>query len=314
MPRKVICISDPGIDGAFALSLALLDPELDVLAVAASPGNVTAEQATHNVHTVVEQLDPPRWPRVGAALPIAYEVDGANLHGPGGLGGVDVPCAQLHHPHPADKLIIDLVRQFPGEVTILVMGPPTTLARAMDRDPELSSLIRNVVCLGGSWREPGNATAVAEFHFYCDPLASRQVLRSGMPITLVPLDVMRKLLFSPSDLLNLPAPESRASRFLSKILPHAIRNTASLYGVEGFHLKDVVGVAMVSIPSAFTTRPMVVDVELTGDLTRGMSVFDQRWTCTAKPNVDMAMAVDLAAVRKYIDDTLSQGNHTPPAE
>src|SRR6202008_2459883 len=98
----------------------------------------------------------------------------------------------------------------PGEITVVLMGPATTLARALDREPELGSLIRNVVCLGGSWREPGNATAVAEFHFFCDPLAARQLVRSGLPITLVPLDVMRKLLFSPSDLLNLPAPESRA--------------------------------------------------------------------------------------------------------
>src|SRR5437870_549276 len=102
MPRKVICISDPGIDGAFALALALLDPELEVLGVAATAGNVTADQATANVHTVIEQIDPPRWPRIGAALPITYDVNGENLHGPGGLGGVAIPCATLHHPHPAD--------------------------------------------------------------------------------------------------------------------------------------------------------------------------------------------------------------------
>src|SRR5262249_14185068 len=151
-----------------------------------------------------------------------------------------IPCAELHHPHAADKLIIDLVRQYPHEVSILVMGPATTLVRAMDRDPELVSLIQHIVCLGGSWREPGNASAVAEFHFYCDPSSARQLLRCGAPITLIPLDVMRKLVFSPTDLLNLPAPASRASQFLSRILPHAISNTSSLYGIEGVHLKDVV--------------------------------------------------------------------------
>src|SRR5688572_9105133 len=137
MPRKVICISDPGIDGAFALALAMLDPELDVLGVAASGGNVAHEQATRNVHTIVEQLDPPRWPRIGAALPVEYDLDGVRLHGANGLGGVELPCASLHHPHVADKLIIDLVRQNPGEVTVLVMSPATALARAFDRDPEL---------------------------------------------------------------------------------------------------------------------------------------------------------------------------------
>src|SRR5260370_1149090 len=256
MPRKVICICDPGIDGAFALALALLDPELDVLAVCASAGNVTAEQATRNVHTIIEQIDPRRWPRIGAALPVEYDVNGTNLHGPNGMGGVEMPCAQLHHPHPADRLICDEARQYPGEVSIILMCPPTTFARAMDREPELASLLRNIICLGGAWREPGNASAVAEFHFYCDPSGARQLVRCGAPLTLVPLDVMRKVVFSPTDLLNLPAPESRASKFLTRILPHAISATANLYGIEGIHLKDVLGVVAISLPAALTLKPM----------------------------------------------------------
>src|SRR5690349_17447046 len=103
MGRKVVLVADPGIDGAFALALAFHDPELDVLGVAATAGNVDPAQDTKNVHIVVEQIDPPRWPRVGAALPAEYEIDGRRLHGPGGLGGVSFPCAQLHHPHSSDK-------------------------------------------------------------------------------------------------------------------------------------------------------------------------------------------------------------------
>jgi inosine-uridine nucleoside N-ribohydrolase len=307
MPRKVICICDPGIDGAFALALALLDPELEVLAVCACAGNVTAEQATRNVHTIIEQIDPPRWPRIGAALSIQYDVNGADLHGVNGLGGVEIPCAQLHHPHAADRLIVDEVRQYPGEVSVILMGPATTFVRALDRDPEAVAHVRNIICLGGTWREPGNAGPAAEFHFACDPQAARQLLRCGVPVTMVPLDVMRKVVFSPSDLLNLPAPESRASRFLSRILPPAISATANLYGIEGVHLKDVLGVVALSLPAALTLKPMVVDVETRGELTRGMSVFDMRWTCKTKPNVDLAMAVDVAAVRQYIADTLSHG-------
>jgi inosine-uridine nucleoside N-ribohydrolase len=304
MARKVIIISDPGIDGAFAVTLALHDPDLEVLALAATAGNVPAEQATKNVHTLVEQLDPPRWPRLGAALPVEYEVDGLRLHGPGGLGGIEFPCAQLHHPHPADKLIIDLVRQNPKQVTLLVMGPATVLARALDRDTELPTLVERIICLGGSWHEPGNASAVAEFHFVCDSMAARQVLRCGAALTLVPLDVTRKLVFSPSDLLHLPAPESRACRFLRRIVPFGIGATASLYGIEGFHLKDVLGVAALVLPGAVSTKPMVVDVETRGELTRGMSIVDVRWTCREKPNVDLAVGVDVEAVREYMDRIL----------
>ena len=88
---------------------------------------------------------------------------------------------QLHHKLSSDKLISDLVRQYPKEVTVVALGPLTVLARAFDRDPELPSLVQRIICMGGAWHEPGNASAVAEFHFYCDPLAARQVLRCGAP-------------------------------------------------------------------------------------------------------------------------------------
>jgi inosine-uridine nucleoside N-ribohydrolase len=305
--RKAVFVTDPGIDGAFALALAMLDPTIDPVGLAATAGNVDAEQATRNVHIVIEQIDPPRWPRVGAALPVSYDSDGTNLHGPGGLGGVSFPCAQLHHPHPSDKLISDLVRQYPEEVSIVILGPATVFARALDRDPDLATLVQRVIILGGAWHEPGNASAVAEFHFYCDPPAARQVLRCGAPLTLVPLDVSRKVVFSPSDLLGLPAPESRTTRFLSRIVPHGIGATANLYGIEGFHLKDVLGLVALTQPAALTTRPMVVDVETRGELTRGMSVFDTRWTCKVRPNVDLVVGVDDKAVRSYIQTTLAKG-------
>jgi inosine-uridine nucleoside N-ribohydrolase len=304
MAQKVILVADPGIDTAFAMTLALYDPDIDVLGVAATAGNVPPEQASRNVQTVVEQLDPPRWPRFGAALPVEYDTDGTRMHGPGGLGGAQFPCAQLHHTLAADKLVIDLVRQYPKEVTVVSLGPLTVLARAIDRDPELPALVRRLVCTGGAWHEPGNASPVGEFHFYCDPPAARQVVRCGAPITLVPLDVTRKLVLAPGELLDLPSPGSRACRFLRQIVPYGIGATSNLYGVEGFHLKDVFGVAAVALPGALSTRPMAVDVETRGELTRGMSVFDTRWVSMAKPNVDLAVGVDLQAVRDYMNRVL----------
>lgn len=305
MAHKVILLADPGIDGAFAITLALFDPQLEVLGLAATAGNVSAEQATRNVQVLVEQMDPVRWPRIGAALPGEYDIDGKHLHGPNGLGGVEFPCAQLHHPHPSDKLLTDLVRQHPREVTVIALGPLTVLARAMDRDPELPALVGRLVCVGGSITEPGNAGPVSEFHFACDPLAARQVLRCGAPVTLLPLDLMRKVLFSPTDLLNLPAPESPRCRLLRKIVPFAIGASARLYGIEGFHLKDVLGVAAVALRGAVSTRPMAVDVETRGELTRGMSVVDARSEVQAKPNVDVGVGVDVQAVREYIHRILA---------
>lgn len=305
MPRKVVIVADPGIDTAFALILALKDPTLEVLGIAATAGNVPADQATWNVHTVVAQVDPARLPRIGTALPVEYDVDGTRLHGPGGLGGTSFPSVELHQAHPSDKIIADQIRMHPGEVDLIVLGPLTAVARAIDLDPQLPHLVRRMVCMGGTWREPGNAGAVSEFHFFCDPLAARQVLRSGAHITLIPLDVSRKLLYSPTDLLDLPAAETPACRFLRQIVPFGIGATCNMYGIEGFHLKDVLGVAAVAMPGLLSTRSLVVDVETRGELTRGMSVVDLRGNTGAEPNAEVAEGVDIQGVRDYVRRTLA---------
>jgi inosine-uridine nucleoside N-ribohydrolase len=300
MSQKVVLICDPGIDGAFAVALALFDPSLEVLGLAATAGNVSAQQATKNVHILIEQLDPPRWPRLGAAPAVEYDVDGIQLHGPTGLGNVTFPCAPLHHANPSEKLIVDLVRAHPREVTIVCMGPATVLARALDLNPELPTLARKIILLGGTLHEPGNAGPVSEFHFFCDPLAARQVLRCGASVTLIPLDAMRKLILSPTDLLGFPTDSSRACQFLREIVPYGLAATCNMFGVEGFHLKDVLGTVAVAMPEVFRTRSMRVDVETRGELTRGMSVFDQRFWEQSSPNVEVALEVNITAVRGYL--------------
>ena len=92
MPRKVILVADPGIDTAFAVALALNDPNIEVVGLLPTAGNVSADQATANVHTLIDVLDPPKWPKLAAALPARYDADGLAFHGPGGLGGVTFPA------------------------------------------------------------------------------------------------------------------------------------------------------------------------------------------------------------------------------
>ena len=304
MPQKVVIIADPGIDTAFALALALHDPNLEVLGLVATAGNVDHLQAAQNIHIILAQTDPPRWPRLGSALPVEYDLDGRRLHGPNGLGGGKFQAVSLHQPMAGDKVIVELAKQYPRELTVIVLGPLTMLARAFDRDPDLSRLLYRVITVGGCWRDPGNSSPVAEFHYFLDPPAARQVLRAGVPTLMIPLDVTRKLIFSPSDLLDLPNPESRTSLFLRQIVPFGIRASSNLYGIEGFHLKDVLGVVAVSLPKALTTQEMHVDIEVRGELTRGMCVVDARPQPEHKPNVELAVGLDVTGVRDYIMSTL----------
>ncbi|WP_439628729.1 nucleoside hydrolase [Gemmata sp.] len=306
MPRKIVIVADPGIDTAFAVALALNDPNLDVLGLLPTAGNVSAEQATANVHTLIDVIDPPKWPRLAAALPARYDADGLALHGPGGLGGVNFPSATRHTLHPADKVLCELAHEYPRQVTVVNLGPLTTLATALDRDPTLPAVLDQTVIIGGAWTVPGNAGPVAEFHIHLDPDAAKRVMHGELHPLLVPLDVTRKLVFSPLDLLELPNPDSRTCQFLRKIVPFGIRASSNLYGIEGFHLKDVLGTVAVAVPALVSSEPHYVDVETRGELTRGMTVVDARPSPTAAANCRVATSVSVAEVRDYIVKVLKQ--------
>jgi inosine-uridine nucleoside N-ribohydrolase len=308
MPRKVILVADPGIDTAFAVALALNDPNLDVIGLLPTAGNVGAEQATANVHTLIDVIDPPKWPKLAAALPARYDADGLALHGPGGLGGVSFPSATRHTLHPADKILCELAHEHPRQVTLVNLGPLTTLATALDRDPTLPAVLDQTVIVGGCWREAGNAGPVSEFHIHLDPDAAKRVFAAELNPLLIPLDTTRKLIFSPSDLLELPNPDSRTCQFLRQIVPFGIRASSNLYGIEGFHLKDVLGTAAVALAGCVSSEPHWVGVETRGDLTRGMTVIDTRATPAGPPNARVATGVAAADVRSYIEQTLKNAN------
>jgi inosine-uridine nucleoside N-ribohydrolase len=304
MPRKVILIADPGIDTAFAIALALHDPNLDVIGLIPCAGNVSAEQATSNVMVLIDQLDPPKWPRTSAAIPVKYDLDGTALHGSDGLGGINFPVSTKSQYPTADKAILDLIRQHPREVSVICLGPMTTLAHAFTRDQDLASLIDKLVLIGGTYHEPGNAGPKAEFHIALDPEAARKVLSSGVQPILIPLDVTRKLVLSPSELLDLPNPSSRTCQFLRKVVPYGIRASSNLYGIEGFHLKDVLAVAALALPGSVSCEPKAVDVETKGELTRGMLVVDDRKHTASIPNVLLATGAAIGEIRQWIDRIL----------
>jgi purine nucleosidase len=303
MTRKVIIDADPGIDDAVALTLALFDPRLEVIAITATGGNVLPGQATRTVQTIVEQLDPPRWPRIGSAPednPMA--ADGRQLNGNNGLGNIDFPYAGLANSHPADKVLCDEVRAAPEEITVICLGPLTNLARAIQRDPEFPSLVGRLVISGGTINFPGRVSPVAEFNIFCDPLSARTVLKSAATKTLVPLDVSGELKFMFDFLGQLPPESTRAGKFLRQILPFAYRAQRQLLGQEDVNLHDVTALVAVTNPELFETEMMASDVETEGELTTGMVVFDRRRSSIRqwRPNVEVALKADLDAVRDCV--------------
>jgi inosine-uridine nucleoside N-ribohydrolase len=302
MARKVILDVDPGIDDAMALCLALTNPELDVVAVTAVGGNVSPSQATRNVQAVIEQLDPPRWPRLGAASDPDNRlgVDRRSLYGSDGLGGANFAVAERQHLLPSEKVICDQVRDAPHEVTIVALGPLTNIARAFLRDPELPTLVGRIVIMGGTVAGPGNITPAAEFNMYSDPAAARTIFRSPSTKTLIPLDVTNRLELSYDLFHKLPDESTRVGRLLRKILPPVFRGYRQQLGLEGIHVHDTVTLMAAVYPDLFTTKPMAGDVETQGELTVGATVFDRRRVPAWRHNMEVATDMQKEAVIEAI--------------
>lgn len=323
MPQKLIIDADPGIGDALAIALAVLDPDLDVIALTAVGGNVSAVQAGRNLQSVIEALDPPKWPRIGVAdsgqrLQEA-EVDVADapgwlqrqrcLNGPEGLGDWKPNIADLHHPKDADKLMTELARQHPQEIVLLTLGPLTNLALACDRDTEFLSRLKGVVCLAGAVTAPGDITPAAEFNVAHHPEAARLVLRFPATKMLVPLDVSQRaiLTFEQFDRLNL-TDDTRCGHLLRQLLPFALRAHHQHLGVEGIWLPELTALAAVARPKLFQHVTLAVDVETEGKLTRGMTVFDRRPKPAWRDNIDVVTEVDTQGVLDYLTSSVHRAN------
>ena len=302
MPRKIILDVDPGIDDAVAMALALFDPRLEVEAVTAVAGNVGPERATRNVQAIVEQLDPPRLPRIGSASEPdnGLPADTRHIFGADGLANANFEVAELHHMHSSDKLIADVVRAFPGEVTIVCLGPLTNLARALRRMPDLVDQIQSVVFMGGTLGGPGNVTAAAEFNVYCDPQSASEVFRAPVAKTIVPLDVTLQVLMTYDLLDQLPPEVTRVGRLLRRILPFAYRTHHQVLGFEGVHLHDAVALLWLTEPDLFTTTALHGDVETRGDITLGATVFDRRRPTDSRSNMDVVTECSAAVLRERL--------------
>ena len=308
MARKVILDVDPGIDDAMALCLALSDPELEVVAVTAVGGNVSPAQATRNVQAIIERLDPPRWPRLGAASEpdLRLAVDRRSLYGSDGLGGTAFAVAERQHLLPSEKVICDQVRDAPHSVTIVSLGPLTNIARAFIRDPELPTLVGRIVIMGGTVAGPGNITPAAEFNMFCDPAAAQTVFRSPSTKTLIPLDVTNQIELS-YDLFNkLPDESGKIGRLLRLLLPAAFRGYRRQFGLEGIHVHDTVTLMAVVHPELFTYQEMAGEVETMGELTTGMTVFDRRRIPAWRHNMEVAVDLRKDEVIKKIIAGLNQ--------
>jgi inosine-uridine nucleoside N-ribohydrolase len=315
--RKIVIDLDPGIGDAVAAALAMVDPDFDVLALTATAGVVSGTVATRNLHAIVAQVDPPKWPRIGSAasapaaerstlksLRTENKARLAALSGPTGLGDLELFAPELHHRHESWKVLVDTVKAHPQEVTLLTLGPLTNLAAARERAPDFMALLQDLVCLGGSVAVGGDITAAAETNVYLDAESARSVLGGPEAKTLIPLDATNSVVITYENFNRISTGQSPTTQFVKQLLPFYFRAHHQFLGMEGVWLREVVALAGVARPSLCRSQPLPVDVEIHDGLTCGTTVFERRPHFSDKSNASVALEVDAQGVVDYMTQLL----------
>jgi len=270
-PARVIIDTDPGVDDALALLLAMRSPELKIEAITPVAGNVPLELTLPNALRLVEIAGRTDIPvAVGARVPLVRRLVTAQYaHGENGLGGAVFPEPTTKPvAEPAPEFIRHIVRKYPHEVTLITLGPLTNVATALNSDPELAGLIRGLTMMGGSL-SGGNITPAAEFNIYVDPEAARIVFQSGIPITMVGLDVTRKTSLTDDHVRTLEAAQNPAAQAAAKIGRNAINHNRERGFLVGPNMHDSLAVASFLDPTILKWQEYYVDVETTGEMTAG---------------------------------------------
>ena len=275
-PLPLIIDSDPGLDDALAIGLALARPELQVLAVTTVGGNADVRHCTENALRLLHAYGRPDVPVAeGAAGPIVGTVVRATeVHGEGGIGTTQLPPATATaRPEGAVELIARLLREHHEPVVIAPIGPLTNIALLLRLYPELAPRIAHLSIMGGSIGE-GNSTVSAEFNIYADPEAADIVFRSGVPITLMGLDVTHQALLDRGSADALRALGTTSGRIAAELTDYALERNMEWSGRTTTAIHDAVAVAHLAIADLVDVAPYHVVVDTTIGPARGRTVCD----------------------------------------
>jgi len=272
-PRRVIIDTDPGVDDAMAILLALNSPELKVEALTVVPGNVEAWQGLENALKIVSLAGRCDLPvAAGAQHPLNQKLITAQFwHGKNGLAGVELPASKCRaNSGFGPDLIIELVHKYPHEITLIPVGPLTNIALAVSKDPSIVPLVKDVVIMGGSI-SGGNVNGAAEANIYGDPEAASIVFNAGWIVTMIGSDVGERTLVTRSHLAQLQASHGPQSDFVFRLADFYLTRSEKS-GYAGAAMYDPLAVATVIDPTLVRLKDMHVDVETKGEFTRGETV------------------------------------------
>ncbi|KAH1039748.1 hypothetical protein J1N35_041491 [Gossypium stocksii] len=312
--NKLIIDTDPGIDDSMAIFMAFQNPEYEILGLTTIFGNVQTEDATRNALLLCEIAGRPDVP-VAQGSPEPLTGGRPNVadfvHGSDGLGNIFLsPPKTSKSDKTASEFLVEKVSEYPGEVSILALGPLTNLALAIKRDSSFASKVKNIVVLGGSFFALGNVNPAAEANIYGDPEAADVVFKSGANIVIVGLNITTQVLMTDVDLLELKQSEGKYAQVLCDMCKFYRDWHVKSDGIHGIFLHDPVSFMALARPDLFTYKKGVVRVETQG-ICKGHTLLDQglkRWNesnpWTGYSPVSVAWTVNVDEVLNYIKQQL----------
>lgn len=308
MRRKILIDTDPGIDDALAILMALGAESLEVVGLTTVFGNHEVEVTTRNALNILEWVGRRDIPVAqGAADPLSRSrrATPVEVHGEDGLGNVFLPPPQGRPiaSHAADFIIEQVLNQ-PGEITLLAVGPLTNLALALQKEPQIAAAVQEVVIMGGAVDTPGNVTQWAEANIHGDPEAAAVVFAADWPLTLVGLDVTTRAVLGNVELEMIAALGNPAGKLLRQIFPVYQQFHRDYYDLDGgTHIHDPAAVAWLLDPSLFHTEHCHLGVETSGDVD-GRTVWE-RELIEGRPIYRVCVDIDVLRLLQVIQECLS---------
>ena len=303
--KQILLDCDPGHDDMAAILLACASPEIELLGITTSAGNQTVEKTFENARKVLALIgreDVPVYK--GCSMPMVKPLTTApQIHGKSGLDGAELPEARVppEQEHALDYLF-RTIDAFPG-ITLVVTGPMTNIAMMLKKAPEIAGRIGRFVVMGGT-HAMSNVTPAAEFNMYVDPEAAQIVFHSGVPLTLVTLDVTNRALFTEEDLHRLESTGGKVAKKVAGLIRFFLQANNRRYQLGGAPLHDPMTIAWLLHPELLETKRVAVNVETRGEFTRGRTVFDFYGITGENPNADVSVDFDLPLFKKLIFDAV----------
>ncbi|HLE92481.1 MAG TPA: nucleoside hydrolase [Anaerolineales bacterium] len=294
MSKRILIDTDPGIDDALAILLALASPEVTMEGITTIHGNCSVDQATINALSILELAEAKEVPvAMGFPLPLVQpSLLAAETHGDTGLGYAKLPepRGRPEVRHGSDFLI-EKIMSNPGEITLVAIGPLTNVAFAIRKEPRIVEAVREVIVMGGAIRYPGNASPLAEYNVFVDPHAAHMVYHSGIPITLVPLDVTYQCILTPDDVKRLQKNPSRISRFIDDSTRFYMEFHDEYQQIHGCAINDPLALALTFAPELCDYQELYVDVDISGGISMGKTFADFHGLAKKRPNMKVALSV-----------------------